>query len=277
VKLAILQFAPALRDPAHNLDRIARAAYDAGADLLLTPELAVTGYDVGDDAWRLGLRLAPGAPAPAPLADLPGAVLTGMIERGDDGVPYNVAALFRGVLEFRHRKVYLPTYGMFDEARFFGRGDTVRAFDLPGGWRAGVLVCEDFWHPGLAYVLAAAGIHLLLVLAAAPGRDVRAQGSPFASSDSWVRIARTTAQLYGVYVALANRTGVEGGVTFAGGSILCGPDGALLADAGDAEDVTLAATLSLDAVHAARRPSAHLRDDDPRLVARELERIAHRP
>lgn len=277
MKLALFQFAPALGAVDANLDHIAAAAHDARADLLITPELAVTGYDVRDDAWRLARTLSPGSDAPGPLAGAPGAILAGMIERGDDGIPYNVAALFRNRLEHVHRKMYLPTYGMFDEARWFGRGRTVRAFDLPAGWRAGALVCEDFWHPGLAYVLAAAGIDLLLVMAAAPGRDVRADGPRFASTDAWRRIAQTTAMLYGIYVVLANRTGVEGGVTFAGRSLICAPDGSVISEAGDDEEVTLVADLTRDAVHAARRPGAHLRDEDPLLVARELLRLAESP
>src|ERR687893_824298 len=113
-----------------------------------------------------------------------------------------------------------------DEWRYFGRGDRVEPFEV-NGWRIGVLICEDFWHPALTYILAMQGIHALVVLAAAPGRGALTggeEGAFFASSDAWERIARTTAQLYGIYVAVCNRVGVEGGVTFAGESLVVAPD-----------------------------------------------------
>jgi predicted amidohydrolase len=201
------------------------------------------------------------------------ATVLGAIEAAPGG-PFNTAVVVRdGRVEFRHRKLYLPTYGMFDEARWFGRGNSLETWSPAPGWTAGLLICEDLWHPALAYVLATRGIDLLLVQAAAPGRGVWRGGNDgdFGSADVWERIVRTTAQLYGVYVALANRVGVEGGVTFAGGSLIAGPDGDILARAGGGEE-TMRTELSLGAVQRSRRPYAHARDDDARLILRELER-----
>jgi predicted amidohydrolase len=207
-----------------NAARVAAAAAEAGAALLLTPELSLTGYDLRESASSLALPLAPGARLDgqyAPLAAAEGFVVAGMVERGDDEVPYNAAVLFeRGVVRHVHRKIYLPTYGMFDEGRFFGHGNRLEPVPLPGGWRAGLLVCEDFWHPALSYVLAAAGIDALCVAAAAPGRGVwegSAHGD-FASTEAWERIA-SHFWLYSIYV-LSQSVGVEGGVTFAGGSLI---------------------------------------------------------
>lgn len=274
LRLAIDQFTPQLRAPGANLARIAAAAGDA--DVVLTPELSLTGYDVGDAAHRLGVPLRLGEPLPHGACETSAALVLGLIERAPDGRPYNTAALVQdGRVRFCHRKLYLPTYGMFDEARFFARGDEIRPVDI-GGWRAGILVCEDFWHPGVVYALAAAGIELLLVQAAGPGRGVwegGAHDAAFASNAAWERIARTTAQLYGIYVALANRTGVEGAVTFAGGSLIVGPDGDVLARAG-AEPARLEAELRRADLQSARRPYSHARDDDPRLVRRALDRLA---
>ncbi|HEX6940166.1 MAG TPA: nitrilase-related carbon-nitrogen hydrolase [Longimicrobiales bacterium] len=275
-RLAVHQFAPELRAVEANAARIAAAAARSGADLVLTPELSLTGYDVGDDAAALAVALDDGAAPAAALGAGPDLVV-GLIDRGAGGVPYNAAVHLRGgAVWFRHRKRYLPTYGMFDEGRFFGHGDTVAAYDLGGGWRAGLLVCEDFWHPALVYLLAVQGIQLLLVQAAAPGRGAwsgGAEGGRFASSDAWVRIARTTAQLYGIYVALANRVGAEGGVVFAGDSLIVGPTGEVLARAPSDAETVIEAELSLDEVARARRPYAHARDEDPHFVRRELTRI----
>ena len=269
LRLALLQTAPALRAERDNAGRIAALLQTAGADLALTPELSLTGYDVRDAAASL-------AKSEWPRFDLSCPTLLGAIESANGGIAYNVALLAdRQSTRVVHRKLYLPTYGMFDEGRYFGRGDRVQPFDAQG-WRIGVLICEDFWHPALAYVLAMQGIHALFVMAAAPGRDALAGGEDgafFASSDAWERIARTTAQLYGIYVVLCNRVGVEGGVTFAGESLVVAPDATVVARAGVAEqrrDVEL----SRAELTRARRPYAHLRDDDARVVFAELQRLA---
>jgi predicted amidohydrolase len=275
VRLGVAQLAPALRDTAANLARIAAAAADARVDIMLTPELSVTGYDVGDAVHRLAMSVEPGLPfGPAALHEAPGTLVVGLIEQAPGG-PFNAAVALRdGIVTHRHRKLYLPTYGMFDEGRWFGRGRELEVWSPAAGWTAGVLVCEDFWHPGLTYVLATRRIDLLLVQAAAPGRGVWQGGanSIFASAEVWERIARTTAQLYGIYVALCNRVGVEGGVTFAGGSLIVGPDGEVLCRADDEEEVTITTELRLDELARARRPYAHARDDDAALVVRALSR-----
>jgi predicted amidohydrolase len=277
LRLRIEQFGPALCGVDANLARVARAQADAAAEsvhLLVTPELSLTGYDVRDAVHTLA-RPEADEPYPA-LAEGPD-VVVGCIERDAAFVPYNAMLHLRGgrVLH-RHRKVYLPTYGMFDEGRYFGRGDTVRAYDAGGGWRVGMLVCEDLWHPALGWLLAAQGAHLLVVQSAAAGRGAVAggvNGGRFASWDAWEHLARAAAIAYGVYVALGNRVGVEGPLCFAGGSMIVGPDGGILARGDDLGEDRVTADLSLQAVAAARRPYAHARDDDPRLVARELARI----
>lgn len=276
LRLAVHQFAPELGRVEENADRIAAAAASAGSDLILTPELSLTGYDVGDDAADVGIALDAGAPLPAPLRNAPD-VVVGLVDLGADGVPYNAAVhVHRGSALFRHRKIYLPTYGMFDEGRFFGRGDRVEAYDLGGGWRAALLVCEDFWHPALAYLAAIQGVNLLLVQAAGPGRGAwtgSAEGGRFRSTEAWTRIARTVAHIYGIYVALANRVGSEGGVVFAGESLIVGPTGEVLARAPSEGEAVIEAELSLAEVARARRPFAHARDEDPHLVHRMLTRI----
>jgi predicted amidohydrolase len=275
LRLAVVQTAPVLREPDRNARTIADHAREAAADIALTPELSLTGYDTGDAVHDLARAIDAGVDFGEPaLRDAPGYIVAGCIEAAPGG-PFNTAVVLHGGrVHFRHRKLYLPTYGMFDEGRWFGRGSTLEAWTTPHGWRIGLLVCEDLWHPGLIYALASRGIDVLLVQAAAPGRGAW-EGSAhgrFASADVWERIVRTTAQLYGIYVALSNRTGVEGAVTFAGGSLVAGPDGGLLARAGDRAEEVLSVDLSRASLQAAHRPYAHARDDDARLVMRELRR-----
>jgi predicted amidohydrolase len=273
LRLAIAQTAPLPRDVAGNAAHIARMTQNVAADVIVTPELSLTGYDVGDGVHALARPLATGEPLDPAIVSAATLVL-GVIEDAPGG-PFNSAAVVHdGTVRFRHRKLYLPTYGMFDEARWFGRGSALDTFTTPNGWRIGILICEDFWHPGLIYVLAARAIDVLVVPAAAPGRGVWTGGEhgAFASADIWERMARTTAQLYGIYVALANRVGVEGAITFAGGSVIAGPDGTVLARASDGDEDVILVDAARSALRRAHTPYAHARDDDPALVLRELQR-----
>lgn len=267
LRLALLQFAPRLRAEPANIATIARLLQSAPADLALAPELSLTGYDLRDAVSDVAHPTFAALPFTTPT-------LVGAVESAS-GLSYNVAALAAAEqTTIVHRKVYLPTYGMFDEGRYFGSGERVAPFDLHG-WRVGVLICEDFWHPALPYLHAMQGAHVLLVMAAAPGRGALAGGESgafFASSDAWERIARTTAQLYGIYVAVCNRVGVEGGVTFAGESLVVAPDARVVARAGVAEE-RLDVVLESREVARGRQPGSHLRDEDTRLLLAELQRI----
>jgi predicted amidohydrolase len=270
LRLAVLQTAPVLRDERANAAYIGKLLQHPPADLAVTPELSLTGYDLRDTAANL-------AKSSWPAFQLSCPTLLGAVESANGGIAYNVA-LLANANESRviHRKMYLPTYGMFDEGRYFGRGDRTEPFDI-NGWRVGVLICEDFWHPALSYLLAMQGIHVFIVMAAAPGRGAMSggeNGAFFASSDAWERIARTAAQLYGVYVVLCNRVGVERGVTFAGESLVVAPDANVIARAG-VEATRLDVVLSRADLTRARRPYAHLRDDDARIVVAELQRVGY--
>lgn len=278
LRLAVLQTDAALEEIAANAARIADAAGGVAADLILTPELSLTGYSLEDSAASLARELQAGeaiAGAEA-LSGVPGPVVVGLPERSPLGHPYNAAAVLRsGTVRSVHRKRYLPTYGMFDEARYFAPGESVGVYRTDGGWRVGVLICEDLWHPALAYLLALAGADVIAVLAAAPGRGVWNGGvaGPFASWDGWIRLARATAQVHGVYLALANRAGVEGPVTFAGGSLIVAPDGHLLAQAGTEPGATLEAAAERTELDIARAAAPHRRDDDARWLLARLREL----
>lgn len=277
LRLRVEQTAPLLARPAENLSRIAeaqRAAAEDGVELLVTPELSLTGYDLRDRVHEVAVPLA-GDTFQA-LSAGPDVVL-GMVERGAGSVPYNTAVHLRGGKALhRHRKVYLPTYGMFEEGRYFGAGDRVRAYDAGNGWRMGLLVCEDLWHPALTYLLAADGADLLVVQSAAAGRGAwegGKGGARFASRAGWESLAVAAATAYGVYVVLCNRAGVEGPAVFAGDSFVVAPDGRVVSRADDLAEDRITVDLSLEEVARARRPYAHARDEDAHLVARELARI----
>lgn len=279
LRLRVEQFDTVLGDVDANFATVAAASQAAamdGVDLLVTPELSLTGYDLRDRVHELAMPLADSRLGS--FGSKPGVIL-GLVELGDDLVPYNAAVhLEGGSVVHRHRKVYLPTYGMFDEGRFFGRGDSVRLYRARG-WAFGLLVCEDLWHPALAYLLAMQGAEVIVVQAAAAGRGLREGGGRgrFASAEGWEQLARAVAVAYGVYVVLANRSGVEGGCVFAGGSLIIAPGGRVLARGSDTGADRPTAELARSALAAARRGWTHSRDEDPHLVLRELRRVTDAP
>ena len=240
VHLAIGQVTPRKGEYRHNLDRLgamfARAADESPAPQLLhLPETALTGYflegGVREHAMTAGTLARD-------LAELHRRhargrafdVAIGFYELWEHKL-YNSAmylSLGEGepVIRHIHRKVFLPTYGLFDEERFVERGQSVRAFDTPVG-RMAMLVCEDAWHSLSGTLAALDGAEIVLVHAAAPARGAyRVDGVPGpASLARWERLVRELADEHGVFVSLAHLAGSEGGKLFAGGSALVGPKG----------------------------------------------------
>ena len=128
-----------------------------------------------------------------------------------------------------HRKVYLPTYGLFDEQRYFAAGERFQAFDTPRFGRVGILVCEDFWHLSAAAIMQAEEVDMLICVANSPARGV--DGRPIRTAETYEHLAKSFAQLLGAVVMLVNRVGFEDGLCFWGGSMAVGPDGRTMAQA----------------------------------------------
>jgi predicted amidohydrolase len=186
----------------------------------------------------------------------------------------NTAALLRdGELVGSHRKVYLPTYGMFDEGRFTRPGDRIRTLAVgePLG-RIGLSVCEDFWHPSLPMLQAQDGASLLVNIAAGPAR---APGSAAGTRaiGGWHRMQETYALLGTVAVAFCNRVGNEEGLTFWGGSRLLAPDGSVVAEGPLYEEALVVGSLESDDLRMQRYSLPLLADERLELVRRELDRI----
>ncbi len=277
--LALAQINTKLGDVQANLEKhltLIQEAEASGADLILFPELSLTGYVLQDLV-----------PAVATLTEADDPVFRHLLEasRGVDLVVGFVdedprrrfyiasAYLSQGELVHIHHKVYLPTYGLFDEGRFFAPGDSVQAFDTRFG-RLGILICEDFWHASPPYLLWQDGADLLLFSSASPGRGLT--GDPKLDSSAWVEhINRAYASLFTIFVAHANRTGFEDGLNFWGGSTVYDPNGGLLVQAPYFEEALTLCEIDLNQLHRTRARLPLLRDERPELVERELGRILH--
>jgi predicted amidohydrolase len=277
LSVVVEQTAPARLEVERNAEEaraaVARGAR-GGADLVVLPELALTGYDLG--RWAAELASDVGVTPLPGLVDGPVTVV-GFPERHADGRVYNAVGALRGERFLHvHRKRYLPTYGMFDEGRLFAPGRSgPRLIEPWPGWPTALLVCEELWHPALPYLAAVRGASLLVVVAAGPGRGVLEPGeeSRFASTEAWTLLARATALAHGIWLVLCNRAGVEGGVTFAGSSVIVAPDGSVIARGRSDGPDRLSARLDPARVLRARSPYSHLRDEDPRLVLDELREL----
>lgn len=229
-----------------HLDRIERARSE-GVELLLFPELSLTGYRLLHLTSRVATRLDESA-ALSRLLHAVGdmRVVVGLVERGDQGVLFNSGLLLHeGRIDHVHRKLYLPTYGIFQEGRFMGAGHRlalVQGIEPP----AGLIICEDLWHPHLARELALAGAQMLLVTSASPGRI--GSGSIPASQEDWQAMTRSTALINTMWVLYCNRAGWEEGSFYTGGSHIVRPGGEIYRRARFFKEELLVATIDLTEV-----------------------------
>jgi NAD+ synthase (glutamine-hydrolysing) len=278
-KVAIAQIDSTLGDLSANMqlhrEAIARAK-EENVDVLVFPELSLTGYRLKDSVPDVALTRQ--CPEFLELADssVGLSIVAGLVLESTEHFFYNAAVYFEdGKGQFIHRKVYLPTYGMFDEQRYFARGNRLAAFATKHG-RVAVLICEDMLHPSAVSIAALDGAGVLFVPSASPARGVAVEGEVDANGRSWEEYNRTMARTFGVFVVHANRVGVEDGHTFWGGSEIVGPDGQTLAKAAYYEKDFVVATLSESLQRRQRLAAPLLRDEDVDLTINELCRLRGR-
>ncbi|MBI3127762.1 MAG: carbon-nitrogen hydrolase [Candidatus Tectomicrobia bacterium] len=285
---ALAQIGPTLGNLEANFamfEASVRSARRKGAELLVFPELSLTGYFLKDMVPDVAER--PGGELLKRVAALSEevALVVGFVEESARHAFYNAAAYFEGgKLVHLHRKIYLPTYGLFDEHRYVGAGSQMRAFETRFG-RAAILVCEDAWHPSLAYVAALDGADLLFVPSASPARGPHrrkgagpapGKGATLSIQRTWQSLTRAYATAFNQYVFFANRVGYEDGIHFWGGSEVIAPSGEAAASAPLGKPHLLLAGVDTAEVRRSRVASPTLRDENPILVLRELRRIEAR-
>jgi NAD+ synthetase len=279
LRAAIAQFRPDKGEYTANLARLGGvlkevAGWPAPPELLVFPEAALTGYFLEGGVQELAL------PAGTLFDDLarvhkesgapPLDIAIGFYEVWQNQI-HNSAlyASFGGTdagIRHVHRKVFLPTYGVFDEERFVEPGRTVAAFDTRWG-RCAMLVCEDAWHSLAPTIAALDGAQVILVPSATPGRGItpRAGQSRPANLDRWDRLAQGIAEEHGVYVIVSHLVGFEGGKGFAGGSIAAGPRGTILLQAPLFEPATVPVEIYFEEITRARAEAPLLSDLQVRL------------
>jgi predicted amidohydrolase len=260
-----------------NLEKhlaLIQQAQQQGADLVVFPELSLTGYVLQDLVPTVSHRPSPDDPIFRPLLEASQKIdiEVGFVDE-DRRHRFFISAAYlsQGEVLHVHHKVYLPTYGMFDEGRFFAFGDAIRAFDTRFG-RMGMLICEDFWHASPPYILWLDGADVLLFASASPGRGLSEK--PQLETAHWVEhINQAYASLFTSFVVHSNRVGFEDGLSFWGGSTIFDPDGEQVVRGPYQEEALTLAQIDLNQLHRTRARLPLLRDERPALIARELARI----
>jgi len=272
IRIAIAQCAPALGAVKRNLDMhekwIARARA-AGARLVIFPELSLTGYYLKDLA--ADVACAADDPQLARIAEASRDIdiSAGFVERSADAKLHIAQGHWSGgKLVHVHRKVYLPTYGIFDDGRYFGPGDRFETYRWAGG-TTGVAICEDLWHVSTPYLYAAAGATIVLAPSASPGRGV-AEGGDLGTAESCRLMDKFYASYLTVYVVYVNRVGHEDGIAFWGGSEIVAPDGTVAARAPEFDEELLIGEIDPELVARERARNPLMRDEREDIVLRNI-------
>ena len=247
LRVALVQHAPRLGDLGPNLDwtcEVLASEVARGEDLVVFPELSLCGYFLKDLVPEIAVRLDGPEVDRLIKAVGRGSAVVGAVLESPAHRFYNAAILIAdGRVVHVHRKVYLPTYGMFDEQRYLAAGSRFEAIDLPlvggGSWRLGILICEDLWHPSSAYLLSRGGADLIICTSASPGRGVAGGRAELGTAALWGAMTTTYAALFTTFLAYCNRVGFEDGHYFWGGSRVLGPDGGLLGGEPAADQPTI--------------------------------------
>ncbi|HXN01789.1 MAG TPA: nitrilase-related carbon-nitrogen hydrolase [Candidatus Dormibacteraeota bacterium] len=277
LSVALAQMDPALGDRGRNLERHrqwVKQAAEAGATLLVFPELSLTGYFLKDLVSENAIQLDSKEMRDLAALSTELDVVLGTVIESPDHRYFNASLYFsRGELLHVHRKVYLPTYGMFDEQRYFAPGDRFRSFATPFG-RAGMLVCEDIWHLSSAYILSLEGVDMIICPSSSPGRGITSD-ERLGTAESYGLVCRTYAQFLTTFFLYCNRVGFEDGANFWGGSMVIGPNGDIIAQQQDADEALVLANLDLADVRRERLANPLLRDERLELTINELRRVWH--
>ena len=275
-RVALAQIRPRLGDIEHNLSihlEYADRAAAAGCDVVAFPEQSLTGYFLSDLVVDVAVSRSDALLKPILEASHQVAIVFGFIERTPDHRCVAAAGYAaNGRLLHVHHKVYLATYGLFDEARDLAPGRHLRAFDTPHG-RQAMLICEDLWHPSSASLVAADGADIIYGLSSSPGRGVGNGSHELGSTETWHALNRMYAQMLVCYVVHVNRVGFEDGVNFWGGSEVIAPDGTCLVRGPEFDEALVIADMPDSGLRRQRARLPLRRDENVDLVSREFARV----
>ena len=275
-KIALAQISSKLANVEENIEKhlsYIEKAVKEKADIILFPELSLTGYSVKDAVFDVAISINDKKLDVLKKASEKISICLGMVELTDNFEAKNTNIfLENGKIIARHRKVYLPTYGVYEEKRYFTPGNRFRAFDSQLG-RFGMLICEDLWHPSSTSILALDGALAIFVNSAGILRGVHQKDKP-ENIQIWENLNRTSAHLFTSYLIFCNRVGTEDGLMFWGGSEIVDPHGNVIVKAPYFEEDLILAEIDWLKLKHARIHTTYLSDERLDIVSEELQRIA---
>jgi NAD+ synthase (glutamine-hydrolysing) len=252
---------------------IIEKAIDQGSDMIVFPELSLTGYVLRDLNYDLALNPRTTSLLD-PIKNLSKYIdiICGTVEEGEEFGMYN-SALYYSNGEFKdlHRKIYLPTYGLFEEERYFSPGRDLHTIDTKFG-KMGILICEDFWHLSLPYILAKKGAFMIVGLSSSPTR-IAPNEDKFKQNEINNEFHKVYARLLSLYIAWCNRVGFEEGLNYWGGSEIISPNGEVIQKAALFKPDTITGTMNTNDIKRSRMYSKHFVDDDINFTINELNKI----
>ncbi len=273
LRITLAQIGSTLGDVEENLDRasvIVRRAAAERADLVVFPELFLTGYAIGEIGEDVSMaaddeRLKEVARV-GPMLD----VVLGFHEDGLGLHSFNAAGYYDDAgLIHCHRKLYLPTHHIFEERKHFSPGQSLRAFDTRYG-RVATLICNDAWQPHLVFLAIQDGAQILIVPSNSPRSD---QPERFDANRYWRGITAFYARMFQCFVVFVNRVGEEAGSTYWGGSHVVDPWGEIVSEAPEYEEALVTTEIDLSLVRERRREFPLVREARLSLLAREANRL----
>ena len=275
MRISLAQLDSRLGDVDANLESAhaaVAAAVAEGADLVLFPELYLSGYSIGTVDADLSMRADDPRIEKLALAAGSTGLAIGFVEAGPPGPhTYNSTVYYEdGKLVHLHRKLYLPTYSPFEERNHFTPGPHLRAFDARPDTRMAVLCCNDAWQPQLAFLATQDGAQLLLVPTASSQSSFPEK---YDSYEYWHDITRFHGRMFQLFVVFVNRVGVEGPFRFWGASHVVDPWGNVVAEAEQDVEQILTVDIDLADVRRRRRQVPLVKEARLGLIQREIGRL----
>jgi len=295
MRVFVVQTDPTLFDVAANVDVVItkiREVQEKGADLIVFPELALTGYFVRHRYHEVALRMDSPEILRLAAATEGTAAVVGFIEESRSMNFYNAALVaVDGKALFAYRKLNLPNYGVFEERKFFSHGKRIPVFRLHGFVMA-VMICNDLWHPSLPYLGVCQKADAFITIY---NSSQGSMGTEFSNIESWGIINKFYSRVFGIYNICANRVGHESwedrrcaaadedagsesdqtSFRFWGGSEIINPYGQQIAKAALYKPDEISGEISKELLRQKRILLPYLRNDDPFFTYRELERILY--
>ncbi len=231
MRVALAQISSYLGNIKRNIEKhaeIIKEAVNKKADLIIFPELSLTGYLLQDLVQEIAVR----DKNDELIKEMKNfskdiSIIVGYVEEKEKGIFYNSASFFhKGEILHTHRKIYLPTFGIFEEKKFFSEGKELKAFETPFG-RMGILICRDFMHISTSYLYYLQNVDFIITISASPARGAT-EANHFYVSENWELMGKFVSRFFSTFTIYVNKVGFEDGLGFVGGSFVYDPTGKLV-------------------------------------------------